>query len=62
MYNEQITPETMFFLGAGASVPAGINGVVGLVKDYKEWLAKDKCDDKRIVEQIENLLQEWLIE
>ena len=52
----------MFFLGAGASVPAGINGVVGLVKDYKEWLAKDKSDDNRIVEQIENLLQEWLIE
>jgi len=43
-------------------VPAGINGVVGLVKDYKVWLAKHTPDDKRIVEEIENLLQEWLIE
>lgn len=33
----------MFFLGAGASVPADVKGVVGLVNEYKEWLlAKGK--------------------
>jgi hypothetical protein len=51
----------MFFLGAGASVPADVKGVVGLVEEYKEWLtSNDKSNDKSIVEQIEKTLRKWL--
>jgi hypothetical protein len=28
----------LFFFGAGASVPAGIKGVVGLAEDFRKWL------------------------
>jgi hypothetical protein len=35
-------PEVLFFLGAGASVPAGISAIVELVDDFKKWLAKER--------------------
>jgi hypothetical protein len=51
----------MFFLGAGASAPADVKGVVGLVDDYKEWLlSKGKAENKKIIEEIENVLRRWL--
>ena len=51
----------MFFLGAGASVPADMKGVVELVNDYKEWLSSNNnLEDRKIVEEIEETLQKWL--
>jgi SIR2-like protein len=38
-------PEVLFFLGAGASIPAGINGVIGLVDDFKKWLETNHKTD-----------------
>jgi SIR2-like domain len=59
--DEQTTPKIMFFLGAGASVPADVKGVVELVSDYKDWLSSNnKSEDRKIVEEIEETLQKWL--
>lgn len=47
----------MFILGAGASGPADVKGILGLVNDYKEWISlNNKSEDKKIVEQIEEVL------
>jgi hypothetical protein len=47
-------------LGAGASIPAGIKGVVGLVNDYKEYLRVKSESDLNIVNKITAKLQEWI--
>ncbi|MFZ0512481.1 MAG: hypothetical protein WAM14_12810, partial [Candidatus Nitrosopolaris sp.] len=61
MFDEQTNPKIMFFLGAGASVPADMKGVVELVNDYKEWpSSNDKLEDRKIVEEIEETLLKWL--
>jgi SIR2-like domain len=39
----------MFFFGAGASVPADVSGVVGLVDDLKKWLQVYSKSDKLIL-------------
>jgi SIR2-like domain len=36
------TSQIIFFLGAGASIPAGIQGVQGMVKEFKHQLNREK--------------------
>jgi NAD-dependent SIR2 family protein deacetylase len=51
-------PEIMFFLGAGASVPAGIKDVIGLVADFREWIESSlKLEDRKLVEKIIDILE-----
>jgi hypothetical protein len=38
MYQEG---KVLLFLGAGASIPAGLSGVIALVKDFTDWLKTD---------------------
>ena len=38
MYQEG---KVLLFLGAGASIHAGLSGVIGLVKDFTDWLKTD---------------------
>src|SRR6185437_16935842 len=52
----------IFFLGAGASIPAGINGVVGLVDDYKKNLKTISESDFNIIDKITAMLSEWIAE
>jgi SIR2-like protein len=40
-----LKPETIIFLGAGASIYAGINGVIKLVEDFNEWLQLNRKVD-----------------
>jgi hypothetical protein len=48
----------MFFFGAGASIPADISGVVGLVDDFKEWLQKtSKSNELELINKIHGVLQ-----
>jgi SIR2-like domain len=48
----------LFFFGAGASVPAGVKGVVGLTKDLKEWLQEaSKSNELQLINKIEEVLQ-----
>jgi hypothetical protein len=55
--------ETLFFFGAGASVPAGINDVKGLVNDFTEWLkSNSKTDESERIEKIIAILEKWLAE
>jgi hypothetical protein len=51
-------PEVIFFLGAGASIPAGISGVVELVDDFKRWLEREgKRDHLDLTERILEVIQ-----
>ena len=38
--------EIMFFLGAGASVPAGLSDVINAVPKFQEWLSKKESECK----------------
>jgi hypothetical protein len=54
---------TLFFLGAGASIAAGVNDVRGLVKDYRDWLASNSNPEKtQRIERIIYQLKEWLLD
>jgi hypothetical protein len=50
--------EIMFFLGAGASIHAGLKGVVALVDDFLNYLGKE-TNEYKIAFTIVGLLQEW---
>ena len=53
-------PELIFFLGAGASIDAGLVGVIQLVDKFKEWLkSTSKIDQLNIVVEILSILQMW---
>ena len=48
----------LFFFGAGASVPAGIEGVVGLAKGFREWLQETSMSNElELIDKIEAILQ-----
>ncbi len=48
----------VFFFGSGASIPAGISGVVGLVEDFKKWLEREgKQEHLDITEKILRVIQ-----
>jgi predicted transcriptional regulator len=52
---------TLFFLGAGASIAAGVNDVRGLVKDFRDRSASNSGPEKtQRIEKIIHLLKEWL--
>ena len=53
-------PELMFFLGAGASIDAGLVGVIQLIAKFKEWLKfTSKIEQLNIVDEILSILQMW---
>jgi hypothetical protein len=55
---EMSDSKIMFFFGAGASIPVGISGVVGLVDDFKEWLQKtSKSNELELINKIHGVLQ-----
>ena len=65
MSSEKATLESslLFFLGAGASVPAGVSDVRGLVKEYIEWLiSNSKKDQANRIERVTRLIADWLME
>jgi SIR2-like domain len=51
------SPEVLFFLGAGASVPAGLSAILKLVDDFKKWLEKEgKTDYLELTERIVQII------
>lgn len=56
---EDSDPEIIFFLGAGASVRAGIGGVQLMVKNFLEKLKNDRNSYFGIVDNIFTFLSEW---
>jgi hypothetical protein len=63
--SEKTTLESslLFFLGAGASVPAGVSDVRGLVKEYIEWLiSNSKKDQANRIEKVTRLIADWQME
>jgi SIR2-like protein len=53
----------MLFLGAGASVRAGISEMGMLYRDYKSWLqSNSKTEEFKIVDEIETILKSWIKE
>jgi hypothetical protein len=60
IHNSNSNPKVLFFLGAGASVPAGINGVIALVHEFKHSLQLDrKLEDLKVINSIIDLLRRW---
>ena len=60
MSNGNTYPKVLFFLGAGASVPAGINGVIALVYDFKRSLRSEgKLENLKVINTIVELLYRW---
>ena len=58
----QTQSEIMFFLGAGASVPAGLKDVTSVIPDFQEWITKpeNKCQDcSEAVNQIVLIMSNW---
>lgn len=56
---EELKPKAIFFLGAGASIPAGVRGVVGLVEDFRRWLQQEgKSDYLDITDKILEVIAE----
>jgi hypothetical protein len=56
-------PEVIFFLGAGASVRAGISGVQCMVKDFLEKLKREYSNSHfQIANDIFTLFSEWKTE
>jgi hypothetical protein len=56
------SPEIIFFLGAGASVRAGISAIVKLVDDFLKWLegkGKAKEDYLKLTERIIEILSTY---
>ena len=52
--------ELIFFFGAGASIDAGLVGVIQLVDKFKEWLkSNSKIDQLDIIAEILSILQMW---
>jgi hypothetical protein len=57
------SPEIIFFLGAGASVPAGASAIVELVDDFLKWLKrKRKQDYLKLTERIIEILLTYMTE
>ena len=50
--------DTIFFLGSGSSIPAGIKGVVNLLEDFGDYIKKEP-EVCVIVEGLINMLNEW---
>jgi hypothetical protein len=60
MHSDECNPDLIFFLGAGASIDAGLSGVLQLVDRFKEWLeSKSKTDQLNIVVEILSILDMW---
>ena len=54
------TEELIFFLGAGASIKAGLSDVVKLTNDFKLWLqSQDYKDELSTINQIIDIILEW---
>jgi len=51
--------ETMFFVGAGASVPAGIKDVVTLVDELIIWLDSNNPELSKVTRNIIEIIVEW---
>lgn len=50
---KHLKQSVLFFLGAGSSIPAGLNGVATLVADFRNWLESEhKTDCLDIIENI----------
>ena len=50
----------MFFLGAGASIPSGLNGVIGLVSDLQRYLADNALSKHlELINAVIDILDEW---
>jgi hypothetical protein len=50
----------ILFFGAGASIPAGMNGVVGLVDEYKKDVKSKSETDFKIIDKITAKLADWI--
>jgi hypothetical protein len=50
----------VLFFGAGASIPAGMNGVVGLVDEYKKDVKSKSETDFKIIDKITAKLADWI--
>jgi hypothetical protein len=55
--------ETIFFLGAGASVPAGVHDVRALLDDFIYWLTSNsKLQESEIISKIKDRIEQWLLQ
>ena len=58
--NKDNTEELIFFLGAGASIKAGLSDVFKLTNDFKLWLqSQDYKDELSTINQIIDIILEW---
>jgi hypothetical protein len=49
-----------FFLGAGASIPAGLSSVVGLVSEFRNWLqSENKTNQLELTDRIISTIRNW---
>jgi hypothetical protein len=53
MYQEG---KVLLFLGAGASIHAGLSGVIALVKDFTDWLKTDARRKTHYLELVEKII------
>jgi NAD-dependent SIR2 family protein deacetylase len=49
--------QIIFFLGAGASVPAGLRTVVQLTHYFKEYWLKEKCQNPSYIELVKKTIE-----
>lgn len=50
----------LFFLGAGASIPSGLNGVIGLVHDFRKYLMDNSLSKHlELTNTIIMILDQW---
>jgi hypothetical protein len=52
-------PEIMFFLGAGASIDAGVPGVEDMITEFLKQLENEDKKQYLIVKDIVRVLEDW---
>jgi hypothetical protein len=60
--DEPQSAEIMFFLGAGASVPAGLKDVVTVIPDFLGWLKTEQVNYPNTldcIKEIITMMEDW---